>query len=379
VFQRSKKRVGGVSVSTLIGIVFISFCAFFGFRTLFSDLNQNIGVEALAAAFGALFVLLPTKILMDQETENHIEGQKKTTIFNQRLQAYRKIGEVMFKVLEDGKIEVNELNNLRTVSIDLMILGSKDAIDQCLQFTESCTALVVKDGGEYRDVVLNSSQYAELLIPGLKFYQYARESLNISDDDFYMQEKWITRIQEMSTTVENLKPTARQPLKGGFNEWSRMREYSVNEQESLKRLIDTIKELNPNVIEKYTKSAISFSNSKLKKNVFYIDYIVKKNSIKTIKCGLPLISKDDSELCENIKDILIGVDGINLRVGEYRDGLQLGYGMNIDLTNKVTFASNLKKIANAIGIYADRMIEKNLAVPNTFTAKKNKSIGRFSD
>jgi hypothetical protein len=179
--------------------------------------------------------------------------------------------------------------------------------------------------------------------------------------------------------VENLKPTARQPLKGGFNEWSRMREYSVNEQESLKRLIDTIKELNPNVIEKYTKSAISFSNSKLKKNVFYIDYIVKKNSIKTIKCGLPLISKDDSELCENIKDILIGVDGINLRVGEYRDGLQLGYGMNIDLTNKVTFASNLKKIANAIGIYADRMIEKNLAVPNTFTAKKNKSIGRFSD
>ncbi len=90
--SRKTNGVGGVSVNTLIGIVFISFCAFFGFRTLFSDLNQNIGVEALSAAFGALFVLLPTKILMDQETENHIEGQKKTMIFNESLKAYRNLG-----------------------------------------------------------------------------------------------------------------------------------------------------------------------------------------------------------------------------------------------------------------------------------------------
>ena len=116
-FRSKSRRIGGVSLTTLFGILLISFCAFFGFRTLFSDLNQNIGVEALAAAFGALFVLLPTKILMDQENDNKVEGEKRTAVFNLSLGSYRKLTQVMFKVLLDEKIEEQELQDEKHLQI----------------------------------------------------------------------------------------------------------------------------------------------------------------------------------------------------------------------------------------------------------------------
>jgi hypothetical protein len=348
------KRIGGVSISTLLGIVLISFCAFFGFRTLFSDLNQNIGVEALAAAFGALFVLLPTKILMDQENENKIEGDKRTTVFGQSLDRYRKLTNLMFKVLLDEKIDETELQELRAEFYDLMILGSDDAINSALDFIEICTAKFNENATTSKGqvvVVLDQEDYGNLLEHALKFVAKARAGLKLSDDDLIWDEKNLRRIIEMSREVAKRQSGARQEIEGKLDGWVKLRSYEVYKG-VLGDLIGAIKRKNPDIQEKYTKSSISFADAKLSRNVFYVDYISKRAGNK-LNCGFPLlpINEQNEKLKIKIERILSGLEGITVIPRETGDYQNLHLGVTIEM-DKLT-EQNLIAIANVALLYAE--------------------------
>ena len=357
--RRSKSRgIGGVSFPTLFGILLISFCAFFGFRTLFSDLNQNIGVEALAAAFGALFVLLPTKILMDQENENKVEGDKRTTVFGENLDQYRKISVLMFKILMDEKIEEAELKELRAQFYDLMILGSDDSIDSALNFIEICVAKFKQDNNTSRrqpSVDLDPEDYKNLLTHALDFVAKAREGLKLSDDDFVWTEKYAERVIDMATDVAKEKSGARQEITGKLEGWVKLRSYE-NYKPELSNLIGAIKNKNPEIKEKYTKSAISFADAQVGRNVFYIDYIAKRE--EKVKCGFPLltINSQTQMLKTQIEEEFAGSDGITVTTRETGDHQILNLRLEFEL--KKLSESNLLAIGNVVSLYAKNVRNK---------------------
>ena len=81
--MKNQKRFAQVftgSTSSLAGVALIAIFAFFGFRSILTGLSQNIAIEAVIAAFGALFVLLPTKFLMEQESESRLKGEKRSVV-----------------------------------------------------------------------------------------------------------------------------------------------------------------------------------------------------------------------------------------------------------------------------------------------------------
>ena len=71
---------------SLFQIALILILAFFGFGAVFTQLDISLGSQILTASFGALFILLSTKFLMETESENRTKGDKRSEIFkeNQR-------------------------------------------------------------------------------------------------------------------------------------------------------------------------------------------------------------------------------------------------------------------------------------------------------
>ena len=332
---------------------------FFGFRTLFSDLNQNIGVEALAAAFGALFVLLPTKILMDQENENKVEGDKRTTVFNLSLERYRNLTDLMFKVLLDEKIEEKELQNLRSEFYDLMILGSDGAIKSALDFIEICTEKFPESDTKSKGqsvMILSEDDYENLLEHALKFVGKARAGLKLSDDDFKWDDQHAQRIIEMSRKVTKKQSGARQEIDGKLEGWVKMRSYE-DYKDKLTDLIGAIKSQNPDVQEKYTKSAISFADIKRGRNVFYIDYISKKHGDK-LKCGFPslLINEHNEELKTKIEKQIEDLDGVTVTSRETGDHQNLQLRIDIEIDKLAD--GNLLSIGNVVLLYAEGFAKK---------------------
>jgi hypothetical protein len=358
-FRSKSRRIGGVSLTTLFGILLISFCAFFGFRTLFSDLNQNIGVEALAAAFGALFVLLPTKILMDQENDNKVEGEKRTAVFNLSLGSYRKLTQVMFKVLLDEKIEEQELQDLRKEFYDLMILGSDGAIKSALDFIEICTEKFPEsDATSKGQNVLNLSEddYENLLEHALLFVGEARAGLKLSDDDFEWDDERIQRIIDMSRKVTKKQSGARQEISGKLDGWIKLRSYDEY-KDVISSLIEAIKNQNPSAQEKYTKSTISFSDIKRGRNVFYIDYISKKNGHK-LKCAFPslLINEQNEKLKTKIEKQIEVLDGVTVNSRKTGDNQNMQLRLDIEM-GKLT-EDNLLLIGNVVLLFAEGFEKK---------------------
>ena len=71
----NKERIPKMNPN-LFGLIVISVAAFVGFGAIFSQMQPNIGAQASSAAFGALFILLSTKFLMEKESENKLKNEK---------------------------------------------------------------------------------------------------------------------------------------------------------------------------------------------------------------------------------------------------------------------------------------------------------------
>ena len=108
--------------------------------------------------------------------------------------------------------------------------------------------------------------------------------------------------------------------------------------------------------EKYTRSAISFADIKRGRNVFYIDYIAKRE--EKVKCGFPylLINKQNQLLQTKIEKEFAGSDGITLTTRETADNQNLQLRLDIEIA-KLT-ESSLVSIGNVVSLYAESVGKK---------------------
>jgi len=137
------KRISS-GMKHLLALLALSLIAFFGFGSVFEDLGVSFGIEATTAAFGALFIIFSTKFLMEQENES----QRKQFVFEQNVNEYRNLADLQMKVLQDGKITLEEVNQLKAKHALLLITGSKGAIETSGKFLDLCVARLAKNSGE---------------------------------------------------------------------------------------------------------------------------------------------------------------------------------------------------------------------------------------
>jgi hypothetical protein len=103
----------------------IALVAFVSFKFFFTKFEMNVGAEALAAAFGTLFIILSTKFLMDKESESKIQTEKQRELFEKSLTKFQESGSLMAGVLRDRQITVEEQSQLLNQHASLMILGNQ--------------------------------------------------------------------------------------------------------------------------------------------------------------------------------------------------------------------------------------------------------------
>jgi hypothetical protein len=86
----------------LLGMGFVSYGSLFGFVP-----ETGIGREALAAALGALFVVLATGVQLHQQTDMEVERHKKQITYDNRLKTYKELLDTRSK-FNDGKITLEK-------------------------------------------------------------------------------------------------------------------------------------------------------------------------------------------------------------------------------------------------------------------------------
>ena len=125
---------------SIIGILIISVGAFFGFGAVFSYLDTGVGVQALTAAFGALFIILSTNFLMEAQSSSSLRQEKNKLVFEKSLTVYKDTAQFILKILEDSKITFKQVNELRDKYYSqAILLGSTETEEKLRQFIQlSC-------------------------------------------------------------------------------------------------------------------------------------------------------------------------------------------------------------------------------------------------
>jgi len=271
------------STYSLIGVVLISVFTFFGFRSLFMELDQDIASEALMAAFAALFVILPTSFLMEREGESRLKGDKRSAIFQSNLVDYKKSAADMARVLKNKKLTSEELSELRENHAFLVILGSKKSIDASREFISKCQK-IMEDSDENVDgaVKLTAKNERDLWDSAIEFLGAARDGLDLGQDHFDLQaEKNAFRVlNEKQTSIEQKFPP-RQELLGGHEEWCEVRNLGTEQSSAIKGFIKALRAHNTALKPKYTKTFISIIDTSIRsgKVAFFINSIDKEQKI----------------------------------------------------------------------------------------------------
>jgi len=272
------------STYSLIGVVLISLATFFGFRSLFIEVNNDIASEAVMAAFAALFVILPTSFLMERESASRLKGEKRSTVFRSNLEDYRKAAIEMAGVLKDKTITSEELSLLRQNHALLVILGSKKAITASREFITKCQEIMEdSEESDIDGVRLTPENERDLWDIAMEFLGAARDGLDLGEDQFDLQtEKEAFRgLNEKQSDIEKKFPP-RQELADGLDGWAGVRKLNTEQKNAIKLFIGNLITNNPGLMPKYTKTLISIRDTlhPKEKVIFYIGSIDKKKNIK---------------------------------------------------------------------------------------------------
>ena len=194
------------SQRNLLSIFALCVLAFWGFGSIFSDLNLSISAEISTAAFGALFIILTTKFLMEQEND----ATRKQFVYQQNVEEYKKYAKLQMNVLEDGTITKEEINQIKMCHALLLITGSEDAIKYSNTFLQtSIEAFNESDGEQIPDPKRN-----ELVECTAKFLLAARSGLylpnaHINEQDqiklFLESEEKSRKLVRQATSLEENK------------------------------------------------------------------------------------------------------------------------------------------------------------------------------
>ena len=286
---------------SIIGILIISVGAFFGFGAVFSYLETGVGVQALTAAFGALFIILSTNFLMEAQNASSLKREKNVRVFDESLKVYKEAVKSILHILEDSEITLQEVKKLRdNLYSQTILLGSPETvailhkfIDYTLDlFEENLNNSAEGNKSEKASIYLkdlDQVQFDKLWELAVAFLVEARQSMGL--DDYYKESVKAETVQKafvkLSTHLSEVeKKIVRESITvEDFIEIKNISSHSEN----LKNLIGLLRDI-CSLEAKCTKSLISFKsidrNSSVIRNILYLN-VTKKGSFKFSFFGWP--------------------------------------------------------------------------------------------
>ena len=298
---------------SLLSIGVISAAAFVGFGSIFHELDISIGTQAVTAAFGALFVLLSTKFLMEQESETRVQGEKTSKIFEEQLREYKNVSDCMLKILQDDRISLQDAHNLLDKHAILILIGEQKAIKQSSFFIEECQNIFSNSSGQEIDekYPINEEAHKKLNEILIRFLTAARADLSLkSDFDPQTQEKLFKRVSDKQKTLE-----LRVRSEVSLSDWKRIKDKpaSISDVQTFIKILE-----NKGLKRKITKTEISFRSQTLAGgNIIYLKNFTRdKTFILNFRSKLDkgFLESQESEVAEFEPTIVTDKDKYSLRL-----------------------------------------------------------------
>ena len=279
----------------IIGLFVISVVAFVSFGFVFTKFGMNVGAEALAAAFGTLFIILSTKFLMDKESESKIQTEKQRELFLESLKKFQHSGSLMAAVLRDRQITVKELSQLLEQHANLMILGNQDTINRSKEFIEKCRGILIEENGvdfqspdETENVsvsesaTIDSERTKELWGIAVDFMSAAREGLDLpkTHDAELSEQKAL--FEELSAPENQIVRPVRAEL-DNLEEWFKQKNFKDEYIAGTESAIKLLSHHSPYLTKKITKTLISFADQDRNPkpaNIMYWSYITAEGRLR---------------------------------------------------------------------------------------------------
>lgn len=313
----------------IIGLFVISMVAFVSFGFVFTKFEMNVGAEALAAAFGTLFIILSTKFLMDKESESKIQTEKQRELFAESLIKFQASGSLMADVLRDRQITVEELSQLLTQHASLMILGNQKAIDQSHEFIMKCRDFLIDEIGidfataddsenisKNQSATLNSDQTTELWGIAVEFMGAAREGLDLPEThatDLNKQKKLFEKLSvpELSVPENQVVKPVRAELES-LEQWFEEKNFRMEYFAGTEQAIKCLRENSQYLKHKITRTLISFSDQDRNPkpaNIMYWSYITADGRLRfSFGIGFADHAQIDNETGDFFKSLAVELD-----------------------------------------------------------------------
>ena len=326
----------------LLSIGVISAAAFIGFGAIFHELDISIGTQAITASFGALFVLLSTKFLMEQESETRIQGEKTSKIFEEQLREYKNVSDCMLKILQDDHITLQEVHTLLDKHAILILIGEQEAIEKSGDFITTCQKIIRKASdqeidGKHR---INEDDSTDLNKTLIEFLTAARADLSLTSDfDANTQKEQFSTVSSEQKQLE-VRVRGEVPLSG----WRGVK----NKSEAIQDVKSFIKVLEKRgLIYKITSNQISFRSS-----TFVGGNIIYLNNFTNDKCfTLNFGAKPDKEFLDSqAKEI----SEFNPEVVKYKNKFNLNLKIPMDAVSSEQLGGFFRVIDNIIDKYKEQ-------------------------
>lgn len=249
-----------------IAIFAIGLGAFFGFAPLFDYLGDGIAINALAAGFSAIFVVLATKILLGHETDIGQKQKRSEKIFERRSEIYQQTLDHLVSVLDTERICLSDLREFRKYVIKLEAIAPDEILKAYYKVVEGYLEIVPKLDPSDDEEILGHLQPNDLGAIAQKIKLYSRSirgnlglgALIYNDDQFKaLSEDLLKSTQESIKNASERGAELPNGIEQWLNEGGNNNQFSLTALNSLNGITELSKTLVPPLITKVTKSSIT--------------------------------------------------------------------------------------------------------------------------
>ena len=272
---------------TLIAISIIAVAVYIGFEPLFEFVPSGVAQSVVGASFGAIFVIILTMYLLNKQTEIEQESKRGERVFDEKVQLYQSMLDIVGDMLMDGKISKEEVNKLPFPLIRLSMLGRDETIEAFKDVNKELNSIYSSSDDDV--VVLGEDQKQDVYQLLAKFASKCRLDLEIGDE---------ATDQLIRSTVDTITSTGkkkRDMTKFSFDG----KDYAKNRY--LHKVIQNFVEENPNMSLKEFSDVIP-QNTDFKRE-FWVTYeeakVVEERQGRKRHFSKPdeVIQLKDAKLC----------------------------------------------------------------------------------
>lgn len=262
----------------IIGLGVLCLLAYVSFGILFRFVDVGLGAETAIAAFSALFVILATQFLRDQQDDS----DRKKFIYQENVALYRDLARLQVEVVRDQVVTLDEVQNLQATHTMLCITGSSETIKASDDFIAICVDAMNSLSGTITEEHKNA------------LWKAAREYRNAARLGLYLPDESpsndFTHVHDNFNATEDAiiqQRVARSEV--SFADYFEGRNLSEYIKSAIKTLVSLINDAGFEY--KLTRSQISIYPANKKDMFGYVLAYIKVDKNKNIVFESPLISE----------------------------------------------------------------------------------------